>query len=80
MDEMMNYIFKTISDSDRAFKAVNKTLRHHRNIDKSLFVGVCICSLFIGYMRADINEQDKKIKELQSTVKAFRLERVMKEE
>ena len=79
MEEMMNYIFKGISDSQEGIKQINKKIklqgRHNRQV--TFFV---LCSIGLSALLSnEIKEQKKEIQHLRNQIDSFRVEKMQRD-
>lgn len=79
MEEMMNYIFKGILDSQEGIKQVNKKLKLQSRYNRQV-AGMFLLSAGLSYILSlEIKEQKKEIRHLRDQVDSFRIERMRKD-
>lgn len=79
MEEMMNYIFKGILDSQEGIKQINKKLKMQSKYNRQVGA-MFLLSAGLGYiMSMEIKEQKKEIRNLRDQVDSFRIERMRKD-
>ena len=79
MEEMMNYIFKGILDSQEGIKQLNKKLKMQSRYNRQV-AAMFLLGSGLGYIISmEIKDQKKEIKHLRDQVESFRIERMQRD-
>ena len=79
MEEMMNYIFKGILDSQEGIKQLNKKLKMQSRYNRQV-AAMFLLGSGLGYiMSMEIKEQKKEIQHLRNQIDSFRVERMQRD-
>lgn len=72
MNEMLNYIFRSMNASDRAVKRINRVLQSQNSINARTTLCLFISTACILAMSAQIKEQSKEIEKLSDEVEELK--------
>ena len=79
MDEMMNYVFKGIAESQEGINQLNKKIkvqvRHNKQVVFLVLCGVGLMTILSNEMK----EQKKDIRHLRDQVDSFRIEKMQRD-
>ena len=72
MNEMMNYIFGSMSRSESAIKNMNKALHNQAKFNKKVAIFALVMTAYTVLSEIDRREQEKEIKRLSNEIKELK--------
>ena len=72
MNGMIDYIFGSLHTSQKALRAVSKTLRSQHKFNKATAVALTALTVHVAVVNATLRYQDKEIKKLRTEIEELK--------